>query len=151
MSQTERLKEFQKSVRNSFNVYNSLLLNLPYTEGDDIGILIPFLYKESEAGLQAGINPSDILPSFFDRYTTADTEQRRIDLMFRIIQYVERQVVLYDSVEDAAFPRLHRHSDSPVIRDFMQVARRKDRWAEITGKLNTFSARIVLTAHPTQF
>jgi phosphoenolpyruvate carboxylase len=151
MSQSERFKEFQKSVRNSFNVYNSLLLNLPYTQGDDIGILIPFLYKESAAGLQAGKNPTEILDTFFNTYTTAVAEQARIDLMFRIIQYVERQVVLYDSVEDAAFPRLHRHSDSPVIRDFIQIARRKKRWDEVTQKLNTFSARIVLTAHPTQF
>ena len=58
MSQIERFKEFQKSVRNSFNVYNSLLLNLPYTQGDDIGILIPFLFKESEEGLQVGKNPT---------------------------------------------------------------------------------------------
>ncbi len=151
MSQIERVKEFQKSVRNSFNVYNSLLLNLPYTEGDDIGILIPFLYKESEEGLKAGKNPTEILDTFFNTFTTADTEDKRIDLMFRIIQYVERQVVLYDSVEDAAFPKLHRHSDSPVIRDFIQIARRKKRWDEVTHKLETFSARIVLTAHPTQF
>ena len=151
MSQIERFKEFQKSVRNSFNVYNSLLLNLPYTQGDDIGILIPFLFKESEEGLQVGKNPTEILDTFFKTFTAADSEDKRIDLMFRIIQYVERQVVLYDSVEDAAFPKLHRHSRSPVIRDFIQIARKKERWDEVIHKLETFSARIVVTAHPTHF
>ncbi len=151
MSQTERLKEFQKSVRNKFEVYNSLFLNLPYTEGENVGILIPFLYQKSEEGLQAGRNPAEILEAFFRDFTKADTERERIDLMFRIIQYVERQVVLYDSVEDAAFPKLHLHTDSLSIRDFFQLAQKDKRWEEVSEMLDTFSARIVLTAHPTQF
>ncbi|MEJ2161871.1 MAG: phosphoenolpyruvate carboxylase, partial [Robiginitalea sp.] len=109
MSQFERLKEFKKSVRNKFNVYNSLFLNLPYTEGEDVGILIPFLLQVSEKGLQSGKNPTEIMDAFFENYTGASSEKERIDLMFRIIQYVERQVVLYDSVEDAAFPKLQLH------------------------------------------
>jgi phosphoenolpyruvate carboxylase len=28
----------------------------------------------------------------------------KIDIMFRFIQYIERQIVLFDAVEDAAFP-----------------------------------------------
>jgi phosphoenolpyruvate carboxylase len=31
-------------------------------------------------------------------------EKDKIDLMFRFIQYIERQIVLFDAVEDAAFP-----------------------------------------------
>ena len=71
--------------------------------------------------------------------------------MFRIIQYVERQVVLYDSVEDAAFPKLHKHTVSLSIRDYFQLANKNRRWDKVSQKLSTFSARIVLTAHPTQF
>ena len=151
MSQTERLKEFNKSVRNKFEVYNSLFLNLPYTEGENVGILIPFLFQKSEEGLQSGKNPAEILDAFFRDFTKAETEKERIDLMFRIIQYVERQVVLYDSVEDAAFPKLHLHTDSLSIWDFFQLARKDRRWEEVSEMLDTFSARIVLTAHPTQF
>lgn len=151
MSQVERLKEFKKSVRNKFNVYNSLFLNLPYTEGEDIGILIPFLFQQSQQGLQSGKNPLEIMDAFFGNFTRANTERERIDLMFRIIQYVERQVVLYDSVEDAAFPKLHLHTDSLSIRDFFQLAQKEKRWEEVSEKLENFSARIVLTAHPTQF
>jgi len=151
MSQAERLKEFKKSVRNPFNVYNSLFLNLPYTEGENVGILIPFLLKQSEKGLSEGKNPTQILDAFFETYTEARSETERIDLMFRIIQYVERQVVLYDSVEDAAFPKLHLHTDSLSIRDFLQLALKQKSRGEVSHKLDTFSARIVLTAHPTQF
>jgi phosphoenolpyruvate carboxylase len=151
MSQKERLTEFQKSVKNKFNVYNSLFLNLPYTEGEEIGILIPLLFQECEKGLKAGEHPTEILHRFFEFFTGADTEEKQIDLMFRIIQYVERQVVLYDSVEDAAFSNLHLHTDSLSMRDFLQMARKSGKWDEVSEKLRTFSARIVLTAHPTQF
>ena len=151
MSQAERLKEFKKSVRNKFNTYNSLFLNLPYTEGENVGIYIPLLFRQCDAGLQSGHNPTEILDAFFETYTHTESERQRIDLMFRIIQYVERQVVLYDSVEDAAFPKLHAHTDSLSIRDYFQLAKKNKRWDRVFKKLETFSARIVLTAHPTQF
>lgn len=151
MSQTERLKEFTKTVRNKFNVYNSLFLNLPYTSGENVGIYIPLLFQQCDSGLKSGKNPTEILDAFFSAFTSAKTERERINLMFHIIQYVERQVVLYDSVEDAAFPRLHAHSDSLSIRDYFQLAKKNNRWDKVYKKLETFSARLVLTAHPTQF
>ncbi|MBC2839111.1 phosphoenolpyruvate carboxylase [Robiginitalea sp. SC105] len=151
MSQVERLKEFKKTVRNKFNIYNSLFLNLPYTEGENVGIYIPLLFQQCDSGLKSGKNPTEILDGFFDNFTRASNEKERIDLMFRIIQYVERQVVLYDSVEDAAFPRLHVHTDSLSVRDYFQLAKKNKRWDKVSKKLESFSARIVLTAHPTQF
>ncbi|MEX0287572.1 MAG: phosphoenolpyruvate carboxylase [Flavobacteriaceae bacterium] len=151
MSQSERLKEFKKSVYNKFNIYNSLFLNLPYRNIENVGMLIPLLFRYCEKGLQSGKNPSEILEAFFENYVQVASEKERIDFMFRIIQYVERQVVLYDSVEDAAFPKLHEHSISLSIRDYFQLANKNKRWDKVSQKLSTFSARIVLTAHPTQF
>ncbi|NNJ89785.1 MAG: phosphoenolpyruvate carboxylase, partial [Eudoraea sp.] len=60
-------------------------------------------------------------------------------------------VVLYDSVEDAAFPKLHELSTSRTIKDYFQLVDKKKKWNTISRQLETFSARIVLTAHPTQF
>ena len=151
MSQSERLMEFKKSVNNKFNIYNSLFLNLPYRNIENVGMLIPLLFQHCEKGLRSGQNPSEILEAFFQNYVNVASEKERIDFMFRIIQYVERQVVLYDSVEDAAFPKLHEHSVSLSIRDYFQLANKNKRWDKVSQKLSTFSARIVLTAHPTQF
>ena len=151
MSQSERLKEFKKSVYNKFNIYNSLFLNLPYRNIENVGMLIPLLFRYCEKGLQSGQNPSEILEAFFENYVQVASEKEQIDFMFRIIQYVERQVVLYDSVEDAAFPKLHEHSVSLSIRDYFQLANKNKRWDKVSQKLSSFSARIVLTAHPTQF
>lgn len=151
MQNLERLKEFKKSVNNKFNVYNSLILNLPYRNIENVGMLIPLLLDKCQKGLQSGKNPQEILEAFFDSYVHLVKEEDRIDFMFRIIQYVERQVVLYDSVEDAAFPKLHEHSTVLTIRDYFQLVDKNKSWDQVAKKLSTFSARIVLTAHPTQF
>ena len=151
MPQLQRLEEFKKSVKNKFYVYNSLFLNLPYQNIENVGTLVPLLFYQCEKGLQSGKNPQEILNHFFENYANLDSEKDQIDFMFRIIQYVERQVVLYDSVEDAAFPRLHEHSDSRTIKDYFQLVNKNKKWNKVSKQLATFSARIVLTAHPTQF
>jgi len=151
MPQTKRLEEFKKLVKNKFYIYNSLFLNLPYQNIENVGMLIPLLYHQCEKGLQSGQNPQQILDHFFKNYANISSEQDKIDFMFRIIQYVERQVVLYDSVEDAAFPKLHELSTSRTIKDYFQLVDKKKKWNTISRQLETFSARIVLTAHPTQF
>ena len=151
MQQSERLDEFKKSVHNKFNIYNSLFLNLPYQNIENVGMLIPLLLDQTDKGLKSGKNPQEILDAFFQNYAKIESEKDRIDFMFRIIQYVERQVVLYDSVEDAAFPKLQKHSSSLTIGDYFQLVDKNKTWDQISEKLSTFSARIVLTAHPTQF
>lgn len=151
MHQSERLKEFKKSVSNKFNIYNSLFLNLPYQNIENVGMLIPLLLDQCQSGLQSGKNPQDILESFFQNYANIDAEKDRIDFMFRIIQYVERQVVLYDSVEDTAFPKMHEHSNSLTVKDYFHLVEKNKSWDQVAEKLSNFSARIVLTAHPTQF
>ena len=149
--QQQRLEVFKKTVNNTFNVYNSLFLNLPYRNIENVGMLIPLLLDQSKKGLEAGKNPQQILEGFFKDYAGLTTEESQIDFMFRIIQYVERQVVLYDSVEDAAFPKLHKHSSSLSIKDYFQIIDKNKSWDEVAEKLSNFSARIILTAHPTQF
>ena len=151
MQKSERLVEFKKSVNNKFYVYNSLFLNLPYRNIENVGMLIPLILDQCKRGLQSGKNPKEILDAFFQDYVKIESEEERIDFMFRIIQYVERQVVLYDSVEDAAFPKLQEHSNSLSIKDYFQLVDKNKSWDKIADQLSNFSARIVLTAHPTQF
>ncbi|NDV15340.1 phosphoenolpyruvate carboxylase [Muricauda sp. TY007] len=151
MQQTKRLEEFKKSVTNKFNIYNSLFLSLPYKNVENVGILIPLLLDQCEKGLKAGKEPQEILEVFFSNFVDIQDERERLDFMFRIIQYVERQVVLYDSVEDSAFPKLQEYSSSLTIKDYFELVNRTKNWDKVSKKLSTFSARIVLTAHPTQF
>jgi len=62
--QQQRLEVFKKTVNNTFNVYNSLFLNLPYRNIENVGMLIPLLLDQSKKGLDAGKNPQQILEVF---------------------------------------------------------------------------------------
>lgn len=151
IQQIKRLEIFKSSVTNKFNIYNSLFLNLPYRNIENVGMLIPLLFEHCEKGLASGKTPQEILESFFANFVDIKDEKEKLDFMFRIIQYVERQVVLYDSVEDAAFSELQEYTNSLSIKDYFELVNQSKNWDKIADKLSTFSARIVLTAHPTQF
>jgi len=146
-----QIKEFEKTVKNKFDVYNSLFLNLPFQGISNIGVLIPILQRICKQGLESGSDPLEILDSFFSSHANLKTEKEKIDFMFRVIQYIERQIVLYDSVEDAAFPHLQQFEDDRSLKDYLHLADSKKSSADISEKLSTFSTRIVFTAHPTQF
>ena len=152
MTQTNpHLHKFRQIVENKFQIYNSLFMSLPYEKMENIGTLIPFLYQESKNGFPEGKTPNEIIEGFFNQYTALKTEEERIDLMFRIIQYIERQVVLFDSIEDAAFSSLHPEHEKGSISSIAQLAHQNGKTAEVKEKLKEFATRIVFTAHPTQF
>lgn len=146
-----RIKEFDKSVRNKFNVYNSLFLNLPFQGISNVGMLIPLMHHVCKQGLEAGKDPQEILDSFFSMHTAIKSENEKIDFMFRVIQYVERQIVLFDSVEDAAFNDIEKFSAHLSLKDFFHLIDGKKNEENISDKLSTFGTRLVFTAHPTQF
>ncbi|MCB9258772.1 MAG: phosphoenolpyruvate carboxylase [Ignavibacteriales bacterium] len=144
-------KEFEKIVNNKFNVYNSLFLNLPYPKVSHIGMLIPLLNENCKNGLETGKEPIDIIDTFFDTHTKIKSEEEKIDFMFRVIQYIERQIVLYDSVEDSAYKNLIALQNNLSFQDYIHIAENKNSIEKLINKLSSFSTRIVFTAHPTQF
>lgn len=146
-----RVNVFEKSVKNKFFIYNSLFLNLPFRKIDNIGMFIPLLYHVCKQGLSSGSDPLEILDSFFKIHANIESEEEKIDFMFRVVQYVERQVVLYDSVEDAAFAQLLQTGDHLSLRDCSHLLDGNKNTCTLSKNLSCFNVRIVLTAHPTQF
>ena len=144
-------KKIKKLVENKFNVYNGLFLNLPYSNISGIGMLIPLMYNVCKQGLELGKDPLETLDSFFSKHTNITSEKEKIDFMFLIVQYVERQVVLFDSIEDAAFSQLLTLDNNLSLKDYINLSENHKNEYNILEKLNSFSTRIVFTAHPTQF
>jgi len=149
---SKRVDQFNRLVKNKFNLYNSLFLNLPYNKVSDTGEMIPLLAQVCQRDLEKKLQPNQILQNFFENTLNIFDEKSQIDYMFRVIQFVERQIVLFDSVEDAAFGELNKLGDYLGLKDIFSKKNRTH--TDITNslsKLNDFSARIVFTAHPTQF
>jgi phosphoenolpyruvate carboxylase len=145
------LNAFEKEVKNKFDVYNSLFLNLPFRTVSDIGMLLPLLQKVCKQGFDSGRDPLGILESFFSAHTNITTEEEKIQFIFHVIRYVERQVVLYDSVEDAAFEQLVQLDDHLSLKDCITLWAGNQETCNLSDDLSCFSARLVFTAHPTQF
>ena len=142
---------FQEAVVTKYNIFNSLFLSLPYRGVFQTGSLLPLLTQKCEEGFDQNKSPRQIIEHFFSEYLEEATIKQRMDLLFAFIQYIERQVVLFDSVEDAAFDDTHEmdgKGSAKFLADRLDTdALRK----KMMDKLQDFSVRIVLTAHPTQF
>lgn len=151
MLHEEKKEKFRQIVENKFQIYNSLFMSLPYDKMSNIGMLLPFLYEESKAGYEAGKSPEEIVEEFFNKHTELKTEKEKTELLFKIIQYIERQVVLYDSIEDAAFPQLHSESDAGTVLQLHERALQEHQLDATRNKLKDFAIKVVFTAHPTQF
>ena len=151
MKHDDRAEKFRQIVENKFQIYNSLFMSLPYDKMSNIGMLLPFLYEESKIGYEQGKNPEQIVEDFFKNHTDLVTEEEREELLLKIIQYIERQVVLFDSIEDAAFPNLYSESDNGTVVNLYERALQDHKIDKVREKLKDFSVKVVFTAHPTQF
>jgi len=150
LSQKEAV--FASEVVTRFELYNSLFLTLPFYRVKHTGTLLPFFTSHCEESVKQNIAPSDIIESFFGQYEQYVQASDRFDLLFRFIQYIERQVVLFDAIEDSAFNKTHSADEVGSLAVLLQHASSNPSMkAEIRKMLDTFSLRLVLTAHPTQF
>ena len=151
MHREPRLDRFNDNVLAKYQVYNSIFLTLPYDEIQKTGSLLPLFQEICEAGFKDNKNPSEIVDKFFEKYGENPSEQEKNDLLFRFIQYIERQVVLFDAIEDASFSIVNNMDGRGTLRSVKEEAEAKQKMGELQEYLKRFKVRPVLTAHPTQF
>ena len=151
MSTQSKLTRFNENVMSKYQIYKSILMALPYDTTSNTGVLLPLFHQVCEKGFAEGKNPTEIVDDFFLRYQENPTDEEKINLLFRFIQYIERQVVLFDAIEDAAFPIINNMDGIGTLRNSKENAFSNGKKEELRQYLKDFKVRIVLTAHPTQF
>jgi phosphoenolpyruvate carboxylase len=148
----QRESIFNNEVVSRFELYNSLFLTLPFYKIKDTGTLLPLFIKYCEDGVKNHKTPAEIINVFFEKYTQAANAKDVIDLLFRFIQYIERQVVLFDAVEDASFTKLNTAEGQSSLRSMLKKSESsEDEYQKTVQLIDDLSLRLVLTAHPTQF
>ena len=98
MSSNTNLQTFKNLVGIKFQLYNSLLTSLPFHRIEKTGILVSMLLLNCEDGYKKKKSPVEIIEEFFQTQTSLQKEEEKLDLLFRFIQYIERQVVLFDAL-----------------------------------------------------
>jgi len=137
-------------LKKQFQIYNALFLNLSYDGANQIGDLIPLLGKSAKILLENGKDPIAIVDEFYENYKNL-IRVDKMDFMFKVIQYVERQIVLFDSIEDCISPYDLEDQDTILVDTLFNKCNSPEDHSELMKELSNFSVRIVLTAHPTQF
>jgi phosphoenolpyruvate carboxylase len=142
---------YDQSVGSRYHIYNSLFLNLPFHTVARTGTLLPLLQQYCTDGFQKGDSANEILELFFKELVPHANREEQFDLLFNFIQYIERQVALFDSIEDSAFEQINDLNGKGTLPALLLRTKYENKTEELKAKLEEFGLRIVLTAHPTQF
>jgi phosphoenolpyruvate carboxylase len=136
-------------VKLKYQVYNSIFLTLHFENIRQTGIELPLFQEFVKRGLEQRLDPKQIIEAYFKQQGIAPVYQDT--WLFRFIQYVERQVVLIDALEDAAFDKLNDLQGEGTLHHFLNKVADAGKHLELQQVLDDFRIKIVLTAHPTQF
>jgi phosphoenolpyruvate carboxylase len=151
MNKLTKKERFQENVLSRFHVYNSIFATLPYDSISDTGNLLPIFTEHCKLGYSKKLDPKKIVQDFFSKYCEGYSKDEEISLIFRFIQYIERQVVLFDAIEDASFTQVNNMGGVGTLRNLKELVDSSNKKKELKKYLRSFKIKPVLTAHPTQF
>lgn len=151
MSSRHYIQQFRRNVTDKYTIYNSLFAALPFSGIANVGALLPILSQTCEDDYKSGKDPVQIINDFFHQHTQVHDEKEKIDRLFKFVQYIERQVVLFDAIEDAAFANVNNIEGPGSLKSLYNEAVFAGKTQALKNKLKKFRVRVVLTAHPTQF
>ena len=151
MARKPKIERFNEKILSRFQIYNSLFLTLPFKTIKQTSLLMPLFSEHCRKQYEINNNPRDIVNSFFNLYAPDFDSEQQLDLLFNFIQYIERQVVLFDAIEDAGFSYVNNMHGRGTLRNMKEEASNKQLGGALSEYIKRFKVRIVLTAHPTQF
>ena len=151
MARKTKLERFNEHVLSKFEIYNSLFLTLPFKSILKTSLLLPLFSEHCKSSYNEKKSPLFIVESFFDKYCVEFTDKERLNLLFSFIQFIERQIVLFDAIEDSAFSIVNNMHGRGTLRYIKEETTGKGKLKELSNYLESFKINLVLTAHPTQF
>lgn len=152
---TREVKIFEDQVLTKYHLYRSLLLSLPFEQVREDGSLLSLFAQHVEKHLDLGLDVKSTVEDFFKNQSNYQdfSSPKIIKTLFRFIQFIEREVTLFDAIEEVAFSKLIDRNGEGTLHNLMQVfsLNKKFSYADFDRALKDYQLRIVLTAHPTQF
>jgi phosphoenolpyruvate carboxylase len=151
MPSSEYSINFKRNVTDKYTIYNSLFSALPFSGIANVGALLPILLQACIDGYADAKTPMQIVDHFFTQHTNATDEGDKVARLFKFVQYIERQIVLFDAIEDAAFETVNDVEGPGSLKSLISETNFAGKSQVLKSKLKKFKVRVVLTAHPTQF
>jgi len=151
MARLPKVQRFENEVASKYQIFNGIFMTLPFDKISNTGGLLPLFHEICKQGFELKKNPTEIVEYFFERYMRDASQEEKEQLLFRFIQYIERQVVLFDAIEDAAFATVQNLDGRGTLRNIKEEAQALKKETELAHYLQELKIKPVLTAHPTQF
>ena len=146
MYKQPKLTRFNENVLSKYQIYNSIFMTLPFDAIGKTGVLLPLFHEICKNGFKSKKNPTQIVEAFFKTYQENPSEEDKINLLFKFIQYIERQVVLFDAIEDAAFPVVNNMDGVGTLRNSKETAALENKIEALKQHLEDFKVRMVLNS-----
>lgn len=148
-----KLKNYQESVIFRYKILNGIFLTLPFLDIEKIAAQLIIFDKHCKESLANGLNSVQIVESYFKIYKDFKRDNL-IEMFFSYLQFIERQVVLFDALENASFLENHEilgvNSVDYLLKKLIRLGNKKID-SLYQNSLKNYKLRLVLTAHPTQF
>ena len=151
MKKLVKLERFKDKVLSRYDIYNNIFLTLPFESINDTGKMLPIFSNYCRDGYKNKKSPFQIVSTFFEKNYDNLNEHEINTILFRFIQYIERQVVLFDAIEDASFKDVHNMDGVGTLRSLKETSEKLNSLSNLTDILENIKVKPVLTAHPTQF
>lgn len=146
----KKIANFQEKIASKYYLYNELFLALPFGETEQTGELLSKFSKFCANKIQKNNSPKEIIEIFFNQMGITDKNEI-IKFLFQMLQFIERQIVLFDALEDAAFANTHDLSGPGSLKNLLTNVVNRHQQSAFIKQIINYQIKIVLTAHPTQF
>ncbi|MFT4551985.1 MAG: phosphoenolpyruvate carboxylase [Chlamydiales bacterium] len=147
---TKREREFHQRVVCDYERFNSLFLALPFERVRDTGDKLPYFATHLKQCIEDGVNSKLAVDSFF-RNVLKVSRSEDLHYLFSFVQYIERQVLLFDALEDASFTHFMDMKGEGTLHHLLSRLENEGKQDLLLKHIDDTSIRVVLTAHPTQF
>lgn len=146
----KKLANFHEKVASKYYLYNELFLALPFGGTEQTGNLLSIFSKYCADEIQKNKPPQKIIEVFFKKMGITNKKEI-IKFLFKMLQFIERQIVLFDALEDAAFADTHDLTGPGSLKNLLTNVVHKHQQTAFIKQITKYQIKIVLTAHPTQF
>lgn len=147
----DKLDKFNNEVALKYSLYNSLFLTLPFQKMEEVGTLLTLFSKYCAEQIQKGRHPQQMVQHFLKKHLAHIHGIDPINILFTMLQFVERQIVLFDALEDAAYAKTHDLKGPGSLSNLLHKILRPETQQRFIEQIHQYQIKIVLTAHPTQF
>lgn len=147
----DKKQQYQVHVARKYQLYNKLFLTLPFEKLPEVGVKLAEFTQHCHDEIQQEKNPGEIIQSFFKKYDHKLSFEEQEEILLLFTQFVERQVLLFDALEDGAFSQIHNTTGEGTLSDLTRRLIADENLSQACTLLPEYTIRIVLTAHPTQF